>query len=171
MSNKPKSIRKGEKSTVKARTDLPIYRNPTWSSNATFTINGMQLQHIINFSNMMKGIIDTSDEILKSGEVSGVVQTNFVYPDGTPVPESDPRLEELIAERDAEIEDLRNKIEEFQKRRQESIAKLQEQIKKAGGKTLEDLANEELGNSTEAKDESETTDETSEIEPHTEQSF
>lgn len=144
MSNKPSKLKKVEKAAVKMsnpKFSEPIYRKPTWKGSDIFTINGMQLQEIATLSSIFKGLISLSDEIIQTGEIQGSVKTQFVYGDGSPVSELDPRLESVIAEKDAEITEMRNKIEEYQKQLaelNEAARAKAEEVKKAESSVVEE---------------------------------
>ncbi len=137
MSNKPNSLK--EKNQPLGYREDPIYRKPTWTPATMFTLNGNQMQALAELAGLFKPIVEMSDQLIKSAEVAGSVTTEFVYPDGTPVPEKDPRLEGFRTEAEAELEQIRTQLKAYEEKVAEAQAAMKEQAKKLGAKLPEDL--------------------------------
>ena len=116
----------------------PIYEKPSWKANDVFTINGAQLQEITTLASAFRGLINISDEILRSGELAGTIETQFVYADGSPVSKADSRLEAMKTQKEEELAEMRKQIEDYQNKIQE----LQNAAKEMGAKTEEEITNE-----------------------------
>lgn len=123
--------RKGKvKASTPTQTDYsnqPIYRQPTWNANDLFTINGETLEMFASFVAPYREMIKMVDAIIGSGELEDKVKIEFYYPDGTLVPNTDPRLSGLREKEDKRIADWKRVVAE----RQEQMKAWAEKAKEA----------------------------------------
>lgn len=115
-----------------------IYKKPVWEASSLFNINGRQLEEIATLAAAFRPIVELSDHLIRSGELEGTVKTDYIYADGTTVPDSDPRIAEMREAGEKELNDMRKQVEEYQAK----IKEIQDAAKKAGGKTAEEVVKE-----------------------------
>lgn len=118
---------KAAATTSKDYSNEPIYRQPTWNPDDLFTINGQTLEMFAAFVSPYREMIKMVDAIIGSGELEDKVKIEFYYPDGTLVPNTDPRLANLREKEDKRIADWKRVVAE----RQEQMKQWAEKAKEA----------------------------------------
>lgn len=89
----------------------PIYKQPVWSADEQFAINGQTLEFLANFVAPYRTLIQTVDSIMASGELEGKIGIEFFYEDRTVVPVEDERLAGLKETEEKRLAHWRNLVE------------------------------------------------------------
>jgi len=58
-----------------------------WDANATFQITGKQFEFLYNFSQMLQSFPFMAQDMYRKAIESGVIKTEYQYPDGSPATE------------------------------------------------------------------------------------
>lgn len=85
----------------------PFTQIPVWDSNATFEINGAELEAIYNFTNIFAPVFGAVQQIFGRGVQSGKIKIQYQYEDGSPVSQDElsdytKKLQEYFSQRQAE---------------------------------------------------------------------
>lgn len=98
-----------------SKTQKQIYRQPVWSADEVFSINGTTLEFLANFVAPYRTLINTVDSILASGELEGKIGIEFFYENRELVTDKDSRLAGLKEVEEKRLNHWRTLVETKQK--------------------------------------------------------
>jgi hypothetical protein len=96
-------------------TTKPIYRQPVWSADEIFAINGSTLEMLANFVQPFRSLIQMVDSVMTTGELEGKIDIAFFYENRELVTDADPRLAGLKDQELKRLSHWRTLVEEKQK--------------------------------------------------------
>jgi spore germination protein YaaH len=124
--NKQLKNMKTNKQTLKINEKLQFEAIPVWDSNSTFTINGVTLEYLARMADTYRPLVQFVDAVIMQGKIDNKILTQYLYEDGSPAPETDPRIAADKKQNDEYVNMWREKLEERKRALSEQLENLKQ---------------------------------------------
>ncbi len=132
---KSKKVKMEKSTPVEVKPNLRIAKRPTWQTNETFQIGGSELEFLANFFMPYREAVAMVDRIIATAELEDKITTELLYEDGTEVPDTDPRKEEIVKKDKERIDSWKKIVQERQEQIMEASNKAKEALDKMENNT------------------------------------